>query len=98
MCWRTERKGKFFLCVGCERKYIEDNMIVPKNSYNNCSPIYCIRCHNHRGRNEKKELREEVNTKLERLIKESVTGTTDHKGISLAQEMGKIESYFKQKI
>ena len=90
--------GLFFSCVKCKQKYLEENMVIPKGTWNQGSPLYCIRCYNLRGKNEKEELREEVNTKLESLIKESVARTTDHKGISLTQEMGKIESYFKKKI
>ncbi len=93
-----DRKGQFFPCVECKRKYLEENMVIPKGTWNHGSPLHCIRCYNLRGKNEKEELQEEVNTKLERLIKESVARTTDHEGISLAQEMGKIESYFKQEI
>ena len=86
---------KYDHCYKCQRKYLEVNLVADWSSSRTRCDYYCLRCYNRRDINETKET---INETLQRRIKESGTRTTDHEGISLTQEMGKIESYFKQEI
>ena len=87
----SHRKGGVIECCQCYKTYVED--LICQDSKTRLD--FCIRCYNRRDINETKET---INETLQRRIKESGTRTTDPKRISLTQEMGKIESYFKQEI
>lgn len=74
---------------------MEVNLIANWSSNRKRCDFYCLRCYNRR---EIDDTRETVKEVIQRRIKESGTRTTDLEGISVEKEVGKIESYFKQKI
>jgi len=81
--------NKFDECVRCHRRYLEVNLIANYNSSRKHCDSFCIKCYNGRDKNETKET---VNETLQRRIKKSVTGTTDHERISDEKEIRQVEN------